>query len=233
MASLDAYPSYYAQMGTANASGPDAPDLAPPQRVDPAELYRRIDAGEWVVDLRERRAFAAGHLPGSLYFGLDGNMATYLGWLIPWGTPLTLLGEGPGQVAEAQRELARIGIDRPAGAATGDPAGWAGGRALRSVPTAAFADLAAARAERRLVVLDVRRNLEWSESHIDGALRIPLHELQSRDGEVPDGEVWVHCASGYRASVAASLLARDGRHLTVVDDDFTPGAAAAGLVPAS
>ena len=73
---------------------------------------RRIASGEWVVDLRTRTAFAAGHVTGTLNFGLDGQFATYLGWLIPWGTPLTLLGESPEQVAEAQRELVRIGIDR-------------------------------------------------------------------------------------------------------------------------
>src|SRR6266498_202914 len=73
------------------------------------EVLARIEAGEWVVDLRHRVAFAAGHLPGTLSLGLDGAFATYLGWLIPWGTPLTLLGDRPERVAQAQRELVRIG----------------------------------------------------------------------------------------------------------------------------
>ena len=121
LAGLDAFPAYYAHMGPANAAGPPGPDLSAPHRADAAELRRRIEAGEWVVDLRARRAFAAGHVPGTLNFDLDGSFATYLGWLIPWGTPLTLLGRTPEQVAGAQRELVRIGIDRPAAAATGDP----------------------------------------------------------------------------------------------------------------
>jgi hypothetical protein len=75
-----------------------------------------------VVDLRARRAFAAGHLAGTLGLDLDGSFATYLGWLIPRETPPTLLGETPGHVAEAQRELGRIGIDRPRAAADGCPA---------------------------------------------------------------------------------------------------------------
>ena len=66
-------------------------------------------------------------MPGSLNFGLDGGFATYLGWLIEWGTPLTLLGETADDVAEAQRELVRIGIDRPAAAATGKPQDWVAG----------------------------------------------------------------------------------------------------------
>ena len=121
LAGLDAYPAYYAHMGPANAAGPSGPDLTMPHRADAAELRRRIEAGEWVVDLRARRAFATGHMAGTLSFDLDGSFATYLGWLIPWDTPLTLLGQTPEQVAEAQRELARIGIDRPAAAATGHP----------------------------------------------------------------------------------------------------------------
>ena len=118
LAGLDAYPAYYAHMGPANAAGPGGPDLTPPRRADAAELRSRIEAGEWVVDLRARRAFAAGHLAGTLSFDLDGSFATYLGWLIPWDTPLTLLGQTREQVAEAQRELVRIGIDRPRAAAT-------------------------------------------------------------------------------------------------------------------
>jgi glyoxylase-like metal-dependent hydrolase (beta-lactamase superfamily II)/rhodanese-related sulfurtransferase len=220
LAGLDAYPAYYAHMGPANAAGPAGPDLTPPRRAEAAELRRRIEAGEWVVDLRARRAFAAGHLAGTLSFDLDGSFATYLGWLIPWGTPLTLLGQTPEQVAEAQRELVRIGIDRPRAAAHGGPAAWAQGQPLRSYPVADFADLAAVRRHRPVTVLDVRRDSEWEQSHIDGAVHIPLHALPGRIGELPAGEVWVHCQAGYRASVAASLLDAAGRDVVAVDDDF-------------
>ena len=228
LAGLDAYPAYYAHMGPANAAGPGGPDLSPPRRAEEAEIARRIEAGEWVVDLRARRAFAAGHVAGTLSFDLDGSFATYLGWLIPWGTPLTLLGHTLAQVAEAQRELVRIGIDRPAAAATGHPAGWSGGRPLRSYPVADFAGLAAVRHHRPVTVLDVRRDSEWNASHIDGAVHIPLHDLPGRTGELPGGELWVHCEAGYRASVAASFLDAAGRTVVAIDDDYDR-AAGAGL----
>jgi glyoxylase-like metal-dependent hydrolase (beta-lactamase superfamily II)/rhodanese-related sulfurtransferase len=233
LAGLDTWPAYYAHMGPANLAGQDAPDLSPPRRADPAALRSRIEAGEWVVDLRDRIAFAAGFLPGSLSFPLDGSFATYLGWVIPWGTPVTLLGESGGQVSQAQRELARIGIDRPAAAATGRPEDWAGGRPVASLRRATFADLAAATRGNGhdggpLVVLDVRRQLEWAGSHIAGAVHIPLPDLPGRLGEVPAGTVWVHCGGGYRAMVAASLLAAAGRRVTSVDDEFA-NAASAGL----
>jgi glyoxylase-like metal-dependent hydrolase (beta-lactamase superfamily II)/rhodanese-related sulfurtransferase len=216
---LGAYPAYYAHMGPANAAGPSEPDLTPPTQADAAELRRRIEAGEWVVDLRNRTAFAAGHAPGTLNFGLDGAFATYLGWLITWGTPVTLLGETPEDVADAQRELVRIGIDRPAAQATGGPKGWSD-RDLASFPTGTFADLEQVRRHRPVTVLDVRRADEHDNARIHGAVNIPIHELPHRVDEVPEGELWVHCASGYRASIAASVLDAAGRKLVAIDDSF-------------
>ena len=227
LAGLDVWPAYYAHMGPANTAGPGRIDLSPPKRAGAAEIRQRVEAGEWVVDLRDRIAFAAGFVPGSFSFSLDGSFATYLGWAIPWGTPVTLLGQTPEQVAQAQRELARIGIDRPAAAATGEPGAWAGGQPLASLRMAKFGDLAAALQDRSgLVVLDVRRRLEWEEAHIPGAVHIPLHELPGRAGEIPPGEVWVHCRTGYRSTVASSLLAARGRRVINIDDEFASAEAA-------
>lgn len=222
LAGLDAYPAYYARMGPANLHGPAAPDLSPPHLAGPGELRRRIEAGEWVVDLRERTAFAAGHLPGSLNFEAGDSMATYLGWLIPWGTPLTLVADSPQVVAEAQRELCRIGIDKIEAAASGPVTSWTAGEGLRSFRMADFAALTVREGNGALVVLDVRRNAEWDSGHIDGAQHIPLHELAGRMGEIGDGEIWVHCQSGYRAAVAASMLAARGRRVVAVDGQFSP-----------
>ncbi len=225
---FDAYPAYYAHMGPINGAGPAPLDLSPAAEADPAELRRRLDAGEWVVDLRSRTAFARGHLPGTFNVEGSGNLPTYLGWIFPWGTPLTLLGDSPEQVADAQRKLARIGIDRPAAQATGAPEQWANGQALASYDLVTFADLAAARSRGPVHVLDVRRRSEWDAGHIEGAQHIALHELSDRLDEVPDTAVYVHCGSGYRASIAASQLDRAGKTVTVVDGNF-PDAEQAGL----
>ena len=161
-------------------------------------------------------------------FGLDGQFATYLGWLIPWGTPVTLLGESTEQVAEAQRELVRIGIDRPAAAVTGTPQTWSD-RPLNNFEMATFADLAQVRHHRPVAILDVRRVGEWTESHIAGAMHIPVHDLLSRIAEVPNQEVWVHCAAGYRATAAASILTARGARVVVVNDSYGEQAATSGL----
>ena len=235
LAGLDAYPAYYAHMGMRNAEGAELVDLTPARIAEPTELRARLDAGEWMVDLRSRKAFAYRHLAGTISIGLDGAMSTWVGWLVPWGAPVTLLGESRAQVADAQRELARIGIDRPAAAATGQPEQWGDGETLAELDMATFADLAATRAGRPPtglpeigVVLDVRLAGEWRQGHLDGAVHIPLPQLSDRAGELGDGVVWVHCQSGYRAAIAASLLAGTGRRVVCVDDDFD-AAAKAGL----
>ncbi|GAA2404804.1 MBL fold metallo-hydrolase [Streptomyces glaucosporus] len=230
LAGLEDIPAYYAHMGPVNASGPAPVDLTPPRRADAEEIAARLAAGEWVVDLRSRTAFAEAHVAGAFNFEADGKLATYLAWLIPWGKPVTLLAESPGRIAGAQRELARVGIDRPAAAATGGPADWLrDGEAPRSYPRATFADLAAVRGRGQdAVVLDVRRDSERAGGHVEGSVHIPVHHLRERAGEIPDGVVWVHCAAGMRAAIAASLLDAAGRDVVAVDDSFE-AAGRAGL----
>jgi hydroxyacylglutathione hydrolase len=137
LAGLDAYPAYYAHMGPINRRGPAPVDLSAPETVEPAELRRRIEAGEWVVDLRERTVFAAGHLAGSLGFELSTNFVTYLGWLYRYGTPLTLIGETPEQVAEAAASWSASALtSSPAPPpATSPPSPMARGCALTRSPT--------------------------------------------------------------------------------------------------
>ncbi|GAA2080119.1 MBL fold metallo-hydrolase [Streptomyces albiaxialis] len=230
LAGLDDVPAYYAHMGPVNGAGPAPIDLTPPRAADAAELAERLAAGEWVVDLRSRTAFADGHLAGALNF--DGGLATYLAWLIPWGKPVTLLAETAEEIAAAQRELARVGIDRPAAAATGPWEGWLrDGDAPRSFPRADFAALARARAHAREggappVVLDVRRDIERGEGWVRGSTHIPLHQLPQRLADVPEGTVWVHCAGGMRAAMAASFLDAAGRDVVAVDDTFDAAHAA-------
>ncbi|MEV3948491.1 MBL fold metallo-hydrolase [Streptomyces halstedii] len=227
LAGLEDVPAYYAHMGPVNASGPAPVDLTPPRIADPAEIADRLAAGEWVVDLRNRAAFSQGHVAGTLNFEAEGKLATYLAWLIPWGKPVSLLADSPEQLAAAQRELVRVGIDRPASAATGDLASWVrAGDTLRSFPRADFAALAERAGE--VVVLDVRRDSERAQGYVRGSVHIPVHALRGRLDEVPAGTVWVHCAGGMRAAIAASLLDAAGREVVAVDDGFE-SARAAGL----
>ncbi len=229
VAGLTGYPAYYAHMGALNAAGPQAPDLSPPTPVDPVQLAGRIADGQWVVDLRDKTAYAGRHLAGTVSVEMGTQFSTYVGWVVPWGAPLTLLGESAEQVAAAQRQLVRIGIDHLAGVATGDLETLAEGVALRAYPVTDFEGVAA---EPGAQVLDVRRHDERAGGFIARSVHIPLNELVERMSDVPAGRVWVHCAGGFRASIAASLLDRAKHDVVHIDDDYA-NAVKAGLEMAS
>ncbi|MGY4543762.1 hydroxyacylglutathione hydrolase [Arthrobacter sp. UYNi723] len=222
ISNLTAYPSYYAHIAPANRQGPGQADLTVPESVDPEELSRRLADGEWVVDLRHRVAFASSHLQGSVSFeyGRGSSFTAYLGWVLPWNQQLTLVGSEE-DVEKAIRDLSRIGIDSPDAALGTDPSALAPGTALVHYARVGWEDLLHGRSAGD-VVLDVRRTEEYDAGHLAGAVNIPLHELLGRMAEIPAGTVWVHCASGYRSGVAASLLQRAGRQVVHVDGKYGP-----------
>jgi glyoxylase-like metal-dependent hydrolase (beta-lactamase superfamily II)/rhodanese-related sulfurtransferase len=236
IAGLDAFPRYYAHMGPANQAGGGPIDLSLPKVATAADIAAAIARGEWVVDLRHRRVFAAEHVRGSFSFDVHGNAVTYLGWLIDWGTPLTLIGETVEEVALMQRELVRIGIDRPAAYAVGTPVEWTTpATPISSYPRVEHPEMAAAlAADAELPMLDLRRHSEWADGHVEGAKHVPLHELRDRLDEVvawaqaQPRQIWAYCGSGFRASIGCSILETAGVSVVHVDDDF-PNAAKAGL----
>jgi glyoxylase-like metal-dependent hydrolase (beta-lactamase superfamily II)/rhodanese-related sulfurtransferase len=227
VASYEGFPPFYRRLPAVNAAGPAPIDLSPPQPIGPHEVRRRVAAGEWVVDLRARRTFAGCHLAGTVNADSSGKVGVYLGWLLPAGADVTLLADDPASVARAQRELSRVGIDRPAAQSVGSPETWASGdsSALGTYPSADLSDLVTAHVHDDVTVLDLRARGERARGAVPGALTIPLHEVDARVEEVRAAgrpEVWVHCATGFRASIAASLLDRAGVPVVLVDDAFDP-----------
>lgn len=224
IANLTDHPSYYAHMSPANVRGPGPAELAVPASLDAAELTRRLDGGEWVVDLRRRVAFANSHLKGSVSFeyGSGSSFTTYLGWVLPWREPLTLVGSRE-DVENAIRDLSRIGIESPDAALGSEPHALAPQAGLASYPRVGWDGMLAGRAPED-TVLDVRRADEFAAARVVGAVNVPLHELLLRLGDIPAGKLWVHCGSGYRAGVAASLLQRAGRDVVHIDARFAHAA---------
>ncbi len=220
IASLGQYPRYYAHMGPANLKGALAPRYDPPRRLDAAQLRSAIDAGGWVVDLRNRKAFAKRHIKGTISVELGDSFVTFLGWAIPWGTELTLVGETPEDILEAQIQLSRIGIDEISGMAVGGTDSLAQGR-VSSYRSASFGEVGPILEDDGTVILDVRRHDEVDQGRLHQALHIPFFDLEERMDEVPPGQVWVHCAGGFRAALAASLLDRAGRDVVLIDDDWS------------
>ena len=220
LAGFGEYPSYFAHMAERNRSGLVSPAYRDPipelAEGDLEELAARL----WVIDIRPRAAFAAAHVPGTVNAGVDGPLATYVGWTMPWGAPFGLVADDDDQLSRARDTFAHIGLDLPVGAAI--PSDRARSAELR---LAKFGDLAAEWTDD-VTVIDVRRQEEWDQGHLEGAHHIPVHRLV--DAEVPDGRLWLHCAAGYRAVLGASLLRRDRRDVVAIDDAW-PAAEAVGL----
>jgi hydroxyacylglutathione hydrolase len=209
------YPAYYRDMAAINRAG--APLLGrnpdPPVKLSVTEVVRLIDAGAAVVDVRGGRDYDRGHIPGSYSIGLDGPVSAWVGWLVPRGRPLVLAGGTDAQHREVQRQLHRIGFDSIAGALDGGIDAWrAGGGEVSTFETVEVEDMAAwILSAEPMTVVDTRDEHEWAAGHVPGAVHIYVPDIPYRAGEVPsEAPVAVHCASGYRAGIAASLLEQAG-----------------------
>jgi len=221
IANLSDYPSYYAHMGPLNQVGPDAAELGHIAAVDPDELGTRIRSGEWVIDLRNADLYAIHHLKGTASFAIGDSFSTYVGWLIPWEARITLIAENEDELLIAQRQLVRIGIDHRMQATTGLIENLASGVEIAHYPVVRFADVPA---DGTVTILDVRHNDEQKERHIVGSIHISINELVDRMHELPKATIWVHCASGFRASIASSILARAGFDVVLINDEFASAA---------
>ena len=220
LAGLLRYPAYYPFMAPINRSGP-RPLGAPvaPATLTPAALASLRDAGIAVVDGRSRAAFAAGHIPGSLSVELADDFGTYVGWLLPFDAPIALVLDPEQDATEAVRQLARIGFDTVRGVLPGVRAWDAEDRPIGRFARAGIADLRAALSTSEPPrVLDVRQPDEWRGGTIPGSIARFVADLADPELWLPDGgPTWVVCASGFRASIAASLLAAAGREVVAVD----------------
>jgi hydroxyacylglutathione hydrolase len=227
---LDAYPAYYAYMASANLKGPLSPSLDAPAQLTKEAVMQAMHTGAAIIDMRSRTAYAAKHTLGTYNIELSDDLATYVGWLIEWDAPLILVASSAREVAQAQEQLSLIGRDVIAGKIQPaellkDPT------ELGLYPVRSFVDLAAALPTGNVLVLDVRRKLEWQKGHIPKAVHIPLHELRTRLTELSgDREIWIHCASGFRASIAASILSGAGNKVVLINDNYT-NVRKAGLLP--
>ncbi len=229
--SLGPYPRYFALMAPRNAGLPDAIDLEPVPEVTLGEVLdaRVTDPETVVLDVRPRDQWARGHVAGSLAIDGAGGVASWFGWVDSIEADIVLVAETAERAEAARRDLVRIGADRVRAACVIPETAGRRDRRLRATRRATFADLAAAPSVPGRLVLDVRERQEWLAGHLDGAVHVPAHALAATDlGALATDDVWVHCAAGFRAAIAASLLERHGIAATVVDDDFA-GAPSVGL----
>lgn len=202
-------PRYFAQMKKVNREGPallaDLPEVAPMTR---AQVDSLIDAGAFVIDVRDRDAFASAHIPGTISTPVTSSkVSTYIGSLYDFRAPVALIVPDGAALDEAMTALRGVGVDRIVGVL------WAHdlGPKLDALPQMTARELAGGLASGTTAVLDVRNRSEWQDKHIAGAQHIPLAELYRRSAELPSSRPFgVYCASGYRAQVAVSWLRANG-----------------------
>ncbi|MEJ2503465.1 MAG: MBL fold metallo-hydrolase [Gemmatimonadota bacterium] len=209
-------PRYFAEMKRINRDGPRLLGrLDRPRTLGDEQLDEVLSAGAVVVDTRSADAYAAGHVPGTLSIPLTRAFTTWAGGLVPYHEDFYLIGD-ESEVAEAVRDLAMIGLDRVAGVFA--PAGVedrAPSR-LERIDRIDTRRLAERRRRNEVTILDIRGSAEWEDVRIPGAVHIPLGDLADRIGELSGGrDVAVHCESGARSAIAASVLEAAG--LPVLD----------------
>jgi hydroxyacylglutathione hydrolase len=208
-------PKYFAEMKRINREGPSLLGVLPaPKQLDETKLERLIDAAALVVDTRSAAAFAEAHAAGTINIPLNRSFTTYAGSLLPYDVDLHLITIDESAAHAAARDLAMIGLDRVAGYFDADVIHtWAsrGERTERLAPMSAD-ELAMHLAADDVVVVDVRSRAEYDAGHLPNAPNIPLGELPDRMDEIPaDKAVVMHCQTGSRSAIAASLLQARGR----------------------
>jgi hydroxyacylglutathione hydrolase len=218
--SYTVYPTYYCYLGQINRAGPRILGTLPqPMPLSPREVKDCMQQGRPLLDVRKRDDFVREHIPGSLNIELGAQFATYVGWLLPFNTPLLILVEDEVGCREAVTQLLRIGYEQVEGYLNGGIAAWK----AAALPTDHFESISIETLYKYLMLreeftlVDVRRPDEWVQGHIPGALHIHLGDLPEHIEELPkDRRLVVICHTGYRAGIAASMLAASGHEVAVV-----------------
>lgn len=208
LAGYGSYPHYFLHLRDVNRRPPLLRELEPPRALDPSEAAAAVEGGARLVDARPIGDWAEVHPAGAVSIQLRPVFASWLGWVVPFGTPIVLLVD-PGDRQEAIRQARRIGYDTVLGWVDGGVEAWKrAGLPVGSVEEVT-AEQARARTEGGAVIVDVRQDAEVATGRIPGAVPIELGAIA--DGHTPEaGEVIVHCGHGERSATAASLLSARG-----------------------
>ncbi|HZP17823.1 MAG TPA: MBL fold metallo-hydrolase [Terriglobales bacterium] len=208
-------PEYFIRDVEMNRQGASALDqIPPPVPVRAPEVLRLQEQGSVVLDTRPPMQFAVAHVPGSIHIGLSGQYASWAARLLGLDKQIILVGEDAGHLRESQMRLARVGIENVHAYLEDGISGWvAGGYELDYIPQITVQEFAELldKEKDHIAVLDVREPGEVACGAIENSVRIPLGQLQGRTGELDRNKLIVaHCKSGYRSSIATSILRRAG-----------------------
>jgi hydroxyacylglutathione hydrolase len=210
--SVPPFPDYYKRMKRLNAEGPKLLGVIPGNTAINVPQFKDeiVQSDSVVLDLRRPEAFGGAHIPGAYNIGAGQNLSMWGAWILPYDRPIFLVGDDSTDYEQATRSLVRVGLDDIQGYLKGGMAAWIeAGLEQEHVPQVSVEEL-------RLhvnqgLVLDVTSDSEWKSGHIEGATHIMAGNLPKRLNEVPrDKEIHVICGSGYRSSIASSILTNAG-----------------------
>jgi hydroxyacylglutathione hydrolase len=210
-------PRYFARMKRINQSGPAIlGDIHRPAQMPEAALEAALAAGDSVVDTRPASEYLGAAIPGTINIPVNRSFTTWAGALLSYDRDLYLILDRKDRdrlVDQLTRDLAGIGLERVAGYFGLDVIdAWPRRQGpLQNIASLTLAEFARLSGQNGAVVVDVRGGEEWSDGHIPAAVHLPLVELEQRLDELPRGRpLIVHCQSGSRAAIAASLLKAKG-----------------------
>jgi glyoxylase-like metal-dependent hydrolase (beta-lactamase superfamily II)/rhodanese-related sulfurtransferase len=175
-----------------------------------------------VIDARNKEDFSKGFIPGSIFIGLDGTFAPWVGLLVPDLKQPILFLANAGEEEEVVTRLARVGYDNAIGYLAGGFAAWEEAGEDTDIIQQVSAEQFANRATDGTELLDVRKSSEYSAEHLVGARNFPLDTINQMMSELnPAQQYFLHCVSGYRSLITASILrARGFQHLVDIQGGF-------------
>lgn len=205
-------PRHYARLKRLNAKGAAVRGAVPVLDPLAPAVFKERAADSVLVDVRSILAYGGGHVPGSINIALRDEFPTWAGAMLPSERPLLLVAENAAQAHAAAEQLFRIGLDDVAGYLIDGMTDWQNaGLPLGHIDEWSVHELDRRRADAGVVVLDVRSDQEFDKGRVPAAQHIFLPTLQERLGEIDRSKiVATFCGSGYRASIAASLLKLNG-----------------------
>lgn len=186
--------------------------------LDP-ETFERVanETNAIVLDVRHQNDFISGHIPRSIFIGLDGGFAPWVGALLADVEQKILLVVAPGREEEAVTRLSRVGFDKTLGYLEGGVAAWEKADKEIDTLTSVSAETLKEKMQSNVPIVDVRNDGEYNTAHIPQAQHAPLGFLNDHLDGLPENEpFYLHCAGGYRSVIAASILKSRGIH-NVVD----------------
>lgn len=212
--SVPPFPEYYKRMKRVNSEGASSLGQRRIKAVSPKQAADLLNTNLAIIDLRDQRSFAKAHIPRSFGIGAGNLLPVWASWVVAYDTPMLLVARNQDEADEAARALSRVGLDIVAGYIEGGIDAWK----ANGLPLESYADITpnelhdALQRDEPIQVVDVRSDSEWNSGHIDGALHIFGGQIEQRLDELPDKDapLAMVCGGGYRSTVIASVLRRNG-----------------------